>query len=89
MKNFPNLRLWTALLLLAAGGPLVAAIKPGGTAYTKRFETNLLAEPSPLAAVNARVAFGRALKVNEARGAWFKVADGARAGWVLDRKSVV
>jgi uncharacterized protein YgiM (DUF1202 family) len=83
MKKSPVARLWPAALLLAVGIPLGAAISTGGTAYTKKFETNLLAEPSPLAAVTGTVAFGRAVKVNEARGAWFKVADGAKAGWVF------
>lgn len=83
MKTSPFARFWPAALLLAAGGPLVAALGPGGTAYTKKLETNLLAEPSPLAAVTSQVAYGRAVKVNEARGAWFKVADGAKAGWVF------
>lgn len=83
MKTSPLARRWPAALLFAAGGSLVAAIVPGGTAYTKKFETNLLAEPSPLAAVNGKVPFGRPLKVAEARGAWFRVADGAKAGWVF------
>ncbi len=72
-----------ALLLLGAAVPLAAALTPGGTAYTKRVETNLLAEPAPLAAVSARVPFGRPVKINEARGAWLNVADGAKAGWVF------
>lgn len=75
-------RLWPAAVLLAAT-PLGAALTVGGTAYTKKFETNLLAEPSPLAAVRAKVPFGRPLKISEARGAWFRVADGAKAGWVF------
>lgn len=83
MKTSLFARLRPVALWLAAGGTLGAAIVPGGTAYTKKFETNLLAEPSPLAAVTGKVAFGRALKVNEARGAWLKVADGAKAGWVF------
>lgn len=83
MKTSRYTRLWPVALWLAAGGTLVAAIVPGGTAYTKKFETNLLAEPSPLAAVNATVPLGRPVKVSEARGAWLKVADGAKAGWVF------
>ena len=70
-------------LLLVAAVPLGAALVPGGTAYTKRVETNLLAEPAPLAAVAARVPFGRPLRVNEAKGAWLRVADGVKAGWVF------
>jgi uncharacterized protein YgiM (DUF1202 family) len=76
-------RLWPATLLLAATIPASAALTAGGTAYTKKYETNLLAEPSPLASVTGKLGFGRPLKVNEVRGAWFKVADGAQAGWVF------
>ena len=81
MKPHPTLR--AAALLLAAGTAASAALSPGGTAYTKKLETSLLAEPSPMAAVTGKVGFGRPLKVGEARGAWLKVADGAAAGWVF------
>jgi uncharacterized protein YgiM (DUF1202 family) len=76
-------RSWPAALLLAAATPLGAALNAGGLAYTKKFETNLLAEPTPLAAVTGKVAFGRVLLVSEARGSWFKVADGEKTGWVF------
>jgi uncharacterized protein YgiM (DUF1202 family) len=83
MKTSPLRRLWPVLLALPAGLTLHAALTPGGTAYTKKYETNLLAEPAPLAAVTGKVSLGRALKVSEARGAWYKVADGATVGWVF------
>lgn len=83
MKSFALSRLWPVALLLAAGMPLDAALSAGGTAYTKRVETNLLAEPAPLAAVKSRVAFGRKLKIEEAKGAWLRVSDGPAAGWVF------
>ncbi len=83
MKTSPLTRLWPAALVLATGASLEAALTAGGTAYTKKFETNLLAEPAPLAAVTGKVSLGRALKVQEARGAWYKVADGSAAGWVF------
>lgn len=76
-------RLWPVALLLATGVPLDAALTAGGTAYTKRVETNLLAEPAPLAAVKSRVAFGRKLKIEEAKGPWLRVSDGPAAGWVF------
>lgn len=79
----PHPLLCTALLLLAAGTTADAALSAGGTAYTKKLETSLLAEPSPLAAVTGKVGFGRAVKLQEARGAWFKVAEGSAAGWVF------
>jgi len=81
MNPPPALR--AALLLLAAGATAHAALGPGGTAYTKKMETSLLAEPSPLATVTGKIGFGRAVKVQEARGVWFRVADGGAAGWVF------
>lgn len=81
MKPHPVLR--AALLSLAAGATAHAALSAGGTAYTKKMETSLLAEPSPLAAVTGKVGFGRAVKIGEARGAWFRVTDGGTAGWVF------
>ena len=62
MKCSTLSQLWPVALLLAAGVPLDAALSAGGTAYTKRVETNLLAEPAPLAAVKGKVAFGRKLR---------------------------
>jgi hypothetical protein len=83
MKPPSPLRRWPVVLVLASGATLGAALGTGGTAYTKKLETSLLAEPSPLAAVTGKVGFGRALKVQEARGAWFRVTDGGTAGWVF------
>jgi uncharacterized protein YgiM (DUF1202 family) len=83
MKPHALARLWPVAVLLAAAAPLAAALSAGGTAYTKKMETSLLAEPSPLSAVTGKVGFGRALKVQEARGAWFRVADGGTTGWVF------
>lgn len=83
MKTHPTSRLWPVVLLLAGGATLEAALTAGGTAYTKRLETTLLAEPAPLAAPAGKVAFGRKLAVTEARGAWLHVSDGPVAGWVF------
>jgi hypothetical protein len=76
-------RSWLLLAGLAAAVTLQAAIAAGGIAFTKRLETNLLAEPTPLAAVSGKVGYGKQLKVEEARGAWLKVSEGANAGWVF------
>ena len=46
----------TAILLAA---PALAALAPGGTAYTKRMETKLLAEPQPLAETGRSALPGR------------------------------
>ena len=70
-----------AAILLAASA--LAAFAPGGTAYTKRMETRLLAEPKPLAETAARVGYARQLQIEEVRGAWLRVRDGAKRGWVF------
>jgi hypothetical protein len=70
----------TAALLAA---PVHAAYAPGGTAYTKRLDTALLAEPSPLAQALARIGYAHKLKVEEVRGAWLRVSEGKTAGWVF------
>ena len=72
---------WRLVVLLLGAASL--AFTAGSTAYTKRFETNLLAEPSPLAAVSGKVRFASKLKVKETRGAWLRVSDGATTGWVF------
>jgi hypothetical protein len=82
MKHHSAPRLWLVALLLTTTA-MEAAFTAGGTAYTKRFETNLLAEPAPLAAVTGKVAYGRKLAIAEARGAWLRVSDGPTAGWVF------
>ena len=77
-------RWWpTALLALMATLPLPAALSAGGTAYTKRLETSLLAEPAALAATVGKLPAGRPVKIAEVRGAWLRVSDGAATGWVL------
>jgi len=83
MKIHPTPGLWPAVLLLACAATLEAALVAGGTVYTKRHETTLLAEPAPLAAAAGKVAFGRKLAIAEARGAWLRVSDGPVAGWVF------
>lgn len=74
---------WAAVILLAAVTAVEAALVTGGFAYTKRFKTVLLAEPSPLAAPAGELALGRKLTVNEVRGNWLRVSDGPLAGWVF------
>ena len=49
MKTFTALRLWPVGLVLAAAVCVEAAFSAGGVAYTKRYKTTLLAEPSPQA----------------------------------------
>jgi hypothetical protein len=75
--------LLVALSSVIAPAVLFAAFAVGGTAYTKRAETSLLAEPQPLAATVARVGYAQDLKVEELRGAWLRVTDGKSGGWVF------
>lgn len=76
----PLLPLAVALALTA---PLGAAFAPGDTAFTKRVETALLAEPKTLATTVTRVGYARPLKVEEVRGAWVRVSGDKKSGWVF------
>lgn len=69
-----------AALALLAG---VAAYEKGGTAFSKRNETTLLAEPKPLAAVAGKTGFAESLKIEEVRGSWLRVKAAKAAGWVF------
>jgi hypothetical protein len=69
-----------AVLLCAAAN---AAYSPGGTAYTKRIQTSLLDEPTPLASVAAKLPYAQKLNVEEVRGLWVRVSDGNDSGWVF------
>lgn len=68
---------------LATVAVLPAAFAPGGTAYTKRTETALLAEPQMLAPPVTRVGYGRPLRIEAVKGAWVRVNEGTKAGWVF------
>ena len=68
---------------ITAPALLLAALSVGGTAYTKRPETTLLAEPQPFGSDVARVGYAQPLKVQEIRGQWLRVTDGKSAGWVF------
>jgi len=84
MNPRPALRLWPAALLLAAVVVVAdAALTAGGTAYTKRYKTSLLAEPSPLAKPTGEVPFAQQLKIVEMKGNWLRVSAGPNGGWVF------
>jgi hypothetical protein len=83
MKHPSSLRAWPLLLVLAAAASVQAALVIGGTAYSKRFETKLLAEPSPLAAVATKIGLGLKLDILETKGAWLRVKAPTGAGWVF------
>lgn len=63
---------------------LSTAFKAGDTAYSKRIDTPLLADPKPLAATAGKVGFAAALKVREVRGAWLHVQAKDGSGWVFE-----
>lgn len=77
------------LLVLAAAAVLgtaatFAAYAKGGFAFTKRVDTALLAEPSPLAAAAAKLKLGTKLTITEVKGAWLHAEAGAKqAGWIF------
>lgn len=83
MNHRSPLRVWPLVLSVAAAVSLQAALAAGGVAFTKRLETKLLAEPSAVAAVSAKVGYAKRLSVDEVRGPWLKVSEGANSGWVF------
>ena len=83
MKFRPALRLWPVGLFLAATVAVNAAFSTGGVAYTKRYKTILLAEPSPQAKSTGELAFARKVKIEQAQGNWLRVNDGSIAGWIF------
>ena len=74
----PRLLLLAGLLVASAS----AAFQAGSVAYTKKLETPLLAEPKPLAEPTGKIALGHEVKVEEVKGAWLRVSEGAVTGWV-------
>lgn len=71
-------------LLALAAPSLGLAYKKGDTAYAKRLETHLLAEPNALAAAAGKVPFAEALAITETRGAWLQVKTKTASGWVFE-----
>ena len=66
---------------LAAAPALAYA--PGGAAYTKRVDTALLANPSPLAQAVGHVGYAQKLAVDEVKGVWLRVRGGQASGWIF------
>lgn len=83
MKTPPVLPWWLAALLLAATIPAEAALSAGGSAYTKRYKTTLLAEPSPQAKPAGELPFATKVKIEQAKGNWLRVNGGSATGWVF------
>jgi hypothetical protein len=72
-----------ALSCATAPAVLFAAFAVKGTAYTKREETALLAEPQPLADSSAKLPYAQPLTIQEMKGQWLRVTDGKNSGWVF------
>lgn len=83
MKIRTALRPWLVASLLVAVGCIDAAFSTGGTAYTKRYKTTLLAEPSPQAKAVGELPLAQKVKIEQVRGNWLKVNGGSAAGWVF------
>jgi len=74
------------LLLLAclvATSTRAAGFEKGDKVWTKHYETALLAEPKPLAAVETTVGFAEKLKIKEVQGTWLRVKGDDAEGWVF------
>jgi hypothetical protein len=72
-----------SMVVLVAVPVAMAAFASGGAAFTKRVKTDLLTDPKPFAPVCAQVGYARKLKIDQVRGLWLHVQDGANAGWVF------
>ena len=59
------------------------AFDKGDTAFSKRNETKLLAEPKPLAEAAGSVGFAEPLKIEEIRGPWLRVKTKKATGWIF------
>jgi len=82
--TLPSRRAAFAALACLASATGVFAFQKGDTAFAKRAETNLLAEPSPLAASVGKAAFAESLTVGEVRGAWLQVKGKNVNGWIFE-----
>jgi len=83
MKIPTALRLWPAVLLLVATTSAGAAFTAGGAAYTKRYKTILLAEPSPQAKPAGELAFAQKVRIEQVQGNWLRVSGDSADGWVF------
>lgn len=76
-----------ALILILASLVVTAAsaagFEEGDKVWTKQYETALLAEPKPLAAVESTVGFAEKMKIKEVQGAWLRVKGDGAEGWVF------
>jgi hypothetical protein len=76
-------RLLIAGLVGIAAVAVGLAFDKGDKAWSKRNETNLLAEPKPLAAVAGKASFAEELRIDEVKGVWVHVKGAKDTGWVF------
>jgi hypothetical protein len=83
----PNrIQVWSCIIALTciiAFPANSAEFKKGNKVWSKHYETPLLSEPSPLAAVLLTVGFAEKLSVRETKGKWLRVKSDNGAGWVF------
>ena len=68
---------------LLGGAQAIADFRKGQNVWSKHVETNLLAEPGPLAGTQATVGFAEKLSIKEVQGAWLRVKSRDGEGWVF------
>src|SRR5471032_2787625 len=61
---------------------LGAAFEAGKTAFTKHYETALLAEPQPLAKSVATLPFAASVNITALQGHWAQVSNDNAGGWI-------
>ncbi len=83
MKIRTALRPWLVASLLGAVMCIDAAFSTGGTAYTKRYKTTLLAEPSAQATAVGELPLAQKVRIEQVQGNWLKVNGGSATGWVF------
>ena len=80
-------RRFAPVLLLAisltGGAKAIADFRKGQNVWSKHVETNLLAEPGPLAGTQATVGFAEKLSIREVQGTWLRVKSKSGEGWVF------
>lgn len=84
--NADRVNPWALILMLASlvvTAARAAGFEEGDKVWTKQYETALLAEPKPLAAVEGTVGFAEKMKIKEVQGAWLRVKGDGAEGWVF------
>jgi hypothetical protein len=61
---------------------LSLGFESGETAFTKRYQTDLLKDPQPLAESVATLPFATGVKISDLQGKWANVSDGTNSGWI-------